>query len=33
MTIEEMYALLSEANKELVNRQIAILIASQSDHQ
>lgn len=33
MTVSEMYALLSEENKEIVNRQIEILIASQSDHQ
>lgn len=33
MTVSEMYDLLSEENKEIVNRQIEILIASQSDHQ
>lgn len=33
MDVFEMYALLTEDNKEIVNRQIEILIASQSDHQ
>lgn len=33
MTALEMYDLLSEENKKIVNQQIEILIASQSDHQ
>lgn len=33
MTIEEMYELLTDENKENVNRQIETLIVSQSDHQ
>ena len=32
MTVEEMYELLTEENKEKINRQIEIYIASQSDH-
>lgn len=33
MTIEEMYMMLTEENKEIINRQIETLIASQSDYQ
>lgn len=33
MTIEEMYELLTEENKEYINRQIETLIALQLDHQ
>ncbi len=33
MTIEEMYELLTEENKEYINRQIELYIASQSNHQ
>lgn len=33
LTIDQMYDLLTAENKEIVNRQIALLIAAQSDCQ